>query len=245
VPDLDIQEAIVSVMTEGEWIRQADIAAQIPSFGADQVRGAMRRLLGNGIVEQAKRRGPYRLLNEADRIALQKATRLSDTGTGGPSFHSGEGDVRAVRKEESGNGNGALVHVPLAQVTASAGPGDEPFTEEVARYLTYDRAQLRRETGVAPDSLAIIIATGDSMQPVIQPGDRLLVATHGDLPIIDGAIYIWRHTLGLVVKRARLRNACLYIIGEADTEPVGKIAPGDDSPDFQAIGRVLRVEKPL
>jgi phage repressor protein C with HTH and peptisase S24 domain len=139
-----------------------------------------------------------------------------------------------------------LVAVPLASVTASAGPGSEPFTEEVAGYVAYNRAQLRRDTGTSPEQLVVLIATGNSMQPVIYPGDRMLVSIQAGGQVIDACVYVWQNSYdGLMVKRARWSDGYLLIKGDNEPEPSARIVPSDENPPWRVIGRVLRVEKPL
>jgi len=151
-----------------------------------------------------------------------------------------------VRDSASSTYSTDLVAVPLASVTASAGPGSEPFTEEVAGYVAYNRAQLRRDTGTSPDQLVVLIATGNSMQPVIYPGDRMLVAIQPGGQVIDACVYVWQNQYdGLMVKRAQWSNGYLLIKGDNETEPSARIVPSDENPPWRVIGRVLRVEKPL
>jgi transcriptional regulator with XRE-family HTH domain len=59
---------------------------------------------------------------------------------------------------------------------------------------------LTRELHVLPNAVRIIEVQGDSMQPTLQPGDRVMVDTHDRTPSPPGIFALW-DGLGTVVKR--------------------------------------------
>jgi hypothetical protein len=111
----------------------------------------------------------------------------------------------------------------------------------VARYVTYDRAQVERDTGVSADRLVVLVAAGDELSPDVRAGEKVLAAKH-DGPIRSGLVYLWQNKRGgLLMKRARWDESGLYI----DNEPRGKIALAEDDPAWSPILSVIRVEKAL
>ena len=100
----------------------------------------------------------------------------------------------------------ALSGAPLAavreiEVAAAAGDGalageDPP---EIARW-SLPEAMLRHEGGAAPDNLRILRARGDSMEPLVGEGDRLIVDVSRRRPATGEMAVLW-DGLGLVVKR--------------------------------------------
>jgi phage repressor protein C with HTH and peptisase S24 domain len=88
--------------------------------------------------------------------------------------------------------------VPMLDVKAAAGSGNDVHSEDLVARFAFRRDWLRRR-GLTIAQLALITATGDSMQPTIHDGDVLLVHTvsrfEGD------GIYVLRADSGLLVKR--------------------------------------------
>ncbi len=152
-----------------------------------------------------------------------------------------------AQSEEGGTRKPSLAHLPLASVRAAAGEGEEPFHSEVVSYVAYDRAQLRRDTGVAPERLVVMPVAGSSMLPTLLPGERVLVARYEGEPIIDGAIYVFnRRYQGVMIKRAFWQEGgSLLLRGDNPEEPHPMtLRPGDED-EWVIIGRVVRVEKNL
>ena len=85
------------------------------------------------------------------------------------------------------------------QVAAGGGALNDEAAAETARgYLP--EAALRHEGGAEPANLRILRARGDSMEPAIHDGDRLLVDTGRKTPATGEMAILWDGG-GLVVKR--------------------------------------------
>lgn len=140
-----------------------------------------------------------------------------------------------------------LVYVPLSSVRASGGHGEEPFQHEIRGYVAYDRAQIRRETGVDPSRLVVLPITGNSMEPTLRPGDRVIIARYCGEPIVDGTIYVLRRDVqGVVIKRAYwTSDGTLLLRSDNRDAPVDMRVDPTDEDAWQIIGRVVRVEKNL
>ena len=94
-----------------------------------------------------------------------------------------------------------LAPVPEVEVDASAGPGAlaDEFVEEVARWYLPE-AMIRHEGHAQPEALRILRVRGDSMEPEIREGDRLVVDTNAQRPATGELFVLWDGS-GLVVKR--------------------------------------------
>lgn len=142
----------------------------------------------------------------------------------------------------------ALVHIPLVTVRASAGPGEEAYEERVARFVSYDRAQLVRDTGVSdPRRLSIVTVTGNSMEPTLRPGDRVLVAFQNGEPIHDGAVYVFVNRYsGVIVKRVEWADETTLLL-KSDNPDAGTIEVDvtQDDPDWRVVGRVVKYERSM
>lgn len=95
--------------------------------------------------------------------------------------------------------------VPRYEIRASAGPGETTYEEPEGGVLAFRRDWLRAQ-GLPERRLAVIEASGESMEPTIRPMDVLLL----DLRPPDGGrhrdgIYVLRREDTLLVKRLQFR----------------------------------------
>ena len=97
-----------------------------------------------------------------------------------------------------------LAAVSEVAVDAAAGGGalnDEAAAETARWYLP--EAMLRHEGGAEPANLRILRARGDSMEPAVHDGDRLLVDIARKTPATGEMAVLWDGG-GLVVKRVEV-----------------------------------------
>ena len=89
-------------------------------------------------------------------------------------------------------------------VDASAGAGalNEDNAAEAARWYMPD-AMIRHEGRAAPENLRILGARGDSMEPLIGEGDRIVVDISRKVPVTGELVVLWDGG-GLVVKRVEM-----------------------------------------
>ncbi len=97
-----------------------------------------------------------------------------------------------------------LVAIPEVAVEAAAGPGalNEEFAAEKARWYLPE-GMIRHEGDADPGSLRVLRARGDSMEPLISDGDRLLVDIARRSPDTGEMAVLWDGS-GLVVKRVEV-----------------------------------------
>ena len=91
--------------------------------------------------------------------------------------------------------------VPEIDVRVAAGPGawnDEP--EEIKEAWLFADPLIRHEFRAKPDDLRMITVDGDSMEPLLSSGDRILIDVSRQVPSPPGIFVIW-DGLGLVAKR--------------------------------------------
>ena len=104
---------------------------------------------------------------------------------------------------------GALPGAPLAAipemaVEAAAGAGalSEEFTAEKARWYLPE-SMIRHEAGADPAGLRILRVRGNSMEPEMHDGDRIVVDIARRVPATGEMFVLWDGT-GLVVKRVEV-----------------------------------------
>ena len=97
-----------------------------------------------------------------------------------------------------------LAGVPELDVAVAAGGGafnTDAAVEKARWYLP--EAMLRHEGGARPEDLRILRVQGDSMEPQLREGDRLLVDVARRTPATGEMAVLWDGT-GLVVKRVEI-----------------------------------------
>ncbi len=97
-----------------------------------------------------------------------------------------------------------LVAIPEMAVEAAAGPGalNEEFVDEKARWYLPE-GMIRHEGDADPGTLRVLRARGDSMEPLISDGDRLVVDLARRTPGTGEMAVLWDGS-GLVVKRVEV-----------------------------------------
>ena len=93
------------------------------------------------------------------------------------------------------------VAVPEIDVRASAGPGawNEEF-EQTRQVWLFADPLIRHEFRARPEDLRMITVDGDSMEPLLSSGDRILIDVSQRVPAPPGIFVIW-DGIGLVAKR--------------------------------------------
>ncbi len=133
-----------------------------------------------------------------------------------------------------------FVYIPRYDVKASAGTGFWGGCEGEAKFsMAFRKYWVERYLHVAPKDLSVVRVHGDSMSPVLQDGDNILVNHTATTPM-DG-IYVIRMDEQVLVKRLqRLHGQQLKVISENPSYTSFEVpsAP-DDQRGFDIIGRVV------
>ncbi len=97
-----------------------------------------------------------------------------------------------------------LVAVPEVTVEVSAGAGAvaEEFVSETARWH-WPENMIRHEAGAEPENLRILRVRGNSMEPELRDGDRIVVDVSRRLPATGETFVLW-DGIGLVVKHVEV-----------------------------------------
>lgn len=109
--------------------------------------------------------------------------------------------VAAPPPTAMGGGMPGFSQVPELDVRASAGHGAfHEGDEEIKAVWMFPDAVIRHELRARSANLRIITIDGDSMEPLLASGDRVLVDTAQRVPAPPGIFVIW-DGLGIVAKR--------------------------------------------
>lgn len=159
-------------------------------------------------IHQYLYRGTPKILPEDVRVALARFLEVepdelrhhevpprmprSDTEPilpGGPRRRRGKLDVEGFSS------------VTEIDVRASAGPGAiNDGIEESKEIWLFPDSVVRHEFRARPQDLHIITIDGDSMEPILSSGDRILLDTSQRVPVPPGIFVIW-DGMGIVAKR--------------------------------------------
>lgn len=130
-----------------------------------------------------------------------------------------------------------LVQVPVYDARASAGPGAFVDQDLVVGHFSLDSAWMREVAGANAERLVMTQAVGNSMEPTIFSGDRLLVET-GDDTRFHGAIYVVVYGGDIMVKRYFRGSSGSFTL-HSDNRAAGDIVVGaDDQVECRLVGRV-------
>lgn len=134
-----------------------------------------------------------------------------------------------------------IISIPYyPEVSAAAGSGVLVYDESTVKHLQISSAIINISTG---DNVCLINATGNSMQPVIDDRDLLLVdLTHKDF--IDEGIYVIRLDNTLLVKRLqKIPNGVILISDNPQYAPITLNSDNFNENDAAIIGKVISVIK--
>jgi repressor LexA len=211
-------------------MEQADartILDRLVTEGGDSYAALSRMIRRNdAYLQQFVRRGTPRRLAERDRKLLAAYFRIDESFLGGPADAPPPPSTVAVR---------------LLNIVASAGPGRLNDEERSAAALPFDRAMLER-LGITSRALAMIDAVGDSMAPLIEHGDRIMVDEADRRVGARPAVYVIRIDGALLVKRVSRRGDALTITSDNPDFPA--LAPCATA-EVEVIGRVVWLSRAL
>lgn len=111
-----------------------------------------------------------------------------------------EADLPPVR---DGSDLPAVIEIPEYEVKLSAGAGFFVDNEQPIGQWPFSRRYLLDELGLHAGSLAVVQVQGDSMEPTLKSGDRVLIDRADIDAGAEGVFAIW-NSLATVVKRVEV-----------------------------------------
>jgi len=138
---------------------------------------------------------------------------------------------------------GSQASIPLLSVSAEAGSSSNLWKTAITSYMSVDRSVISTETGADPGRLAVVPVSGNSMEPTISAGDRVVVVRRGrDPAIIEGSVYVWRSSRrGVILKRASWEDSTTLIL-MSDNDRYSDIRLDWETQEaWECLGQVVRV----
>ena len=167
-------------------------------------------------------------------VSLSRATgvRLEWLATGeGPM--QGENPVVTAPKPPPG-----YVFLPLVEARAAAGSHGGLSSDNIVDFIAFSEGYVRQTLHRNPQNLALLTASGDSMDPTIRDGDLLLVDTSARR--IEGSrIYVLAIGGALMVKRIQLRLDGSVVVKSDNAVYESEVVPADQTSALKVIGEVI------
>jgi len=197
-------------MTQLDIIRER-VQRRIEELGLDYATVSRRIGRNHAYIQQyLKRNNPAKLPEEArGRLAEVLAIDESELKPG-PALMKALTEARANTPAKDGPARpaekpiGAMVAVAELDVRAYAGAGaDLDDFPEITHQWQMPREVVQGQTTAGARNLRIITVYGDSNEPTLMPGQRVLVDTSDRTPSPPGFFICW-DGLGIVVKRVEV-----------------------------------------
>lgn len=130
------------------------------------------------------------------------------------------------------------VLLPRVEARASAGRGPGLGSDEVVDFLAFSEEWVRNTLHRRPANLALLEATGDSMDPTIRDGDILLVDTSVK-DIQSSRVYVLQVNGALLVKRIQVRLDGSLVVKSDNPSYEPEVVRPDDRNPLRIIGQVV------
>ena len=189
---------------------------------------ALSELLGRNptYLQQFIRKGSPRKLEEQDRATLARFLGVAEE-------ELREARDNSYAQPANRGPAGEWVEVPRLDLGASAGPGRVPGGEAAFDTFRFSRRWLE-EQGLARAELSAIRVEGDSMEPLLNDGDEILV-DRSPRPFRDG-LHVVRLGDTLMVKRvASAGPGRIALLSQNLAYPPVEVA----AEEVEIIGRVV------
>ncbi|MEL6877548.1 MAG: LexA family transcriptional regulator [Pseudomonadota bacterium] len=190
----------------------------------------LSKMLGRNAsyLQQFIKKGSPRKLEEEDRRVLAEFFGISEVELRDmqeKSYTATRSPVEPLRSE--------WVDVPRLDIGASAGPGTLPGEEAAFDAFRFSQSWLS-EQGLKGSQLSAIAVTGDSMEPLLNDGDEILV-DRAPRPFRDG-VHVVRLGDTLMVKRvASTGGGRLALLSQNLAYPPIEVA----ADELEIVGRVV------
>ena len=186
-------------------------------------------------MQQFIKRGVPKCLKEDDLGKIIAHFNISLDYFGSPDDFLFPGE-NASETEDS-DFDGDYIRVNVYDIEAAAGAGAIVENNNVANKLAFKRSWIRSSSNAAAEDLAVITVFGDSMNPTLCDGDRILVDMTQKALRNDG-IYVLRNDDMILVKRISLNPITKLCTIKSDNS-FYESWEGCTPADLDILGRVI------
>lgn len=186
-------------------------------------------------VQQFIKRGVPKCLKDDDMQRIIGHFNISMDYFGSPDDFLNPGE-----DQNSGQETGfdeEYIKVNVYDIEAAAGAGAIVENNDVANKLAFKKSWIRSSSNATADDLAVITVSGDSMNPTLNDGDRILVDMTQTSLKNDG-IYVLRNDDMILVKRISLNPVTKLCTIKSDNS-FYESWDGCQPSDLDILGRVI------
>ncbi len=196
---------------------------------------SLSELLGRNptYLQQFIKKGSPKKLEEGDRRTLARFFGVGEGELGGPAGSDRESSQEKSYAKPRSVDEIEWVEVARLNIGASAGPGALPIDEAAYDAFRFSRRWLA-EQGLEGAQLSAITVEGDSMEPLLNDGDEILI-DRAPRPFRDG-VHVVRLGDTLIVKRVAQAGAGRYsLLSQNLAYPPVDVS----AEEMEVIGRVV------
>ena len=185
----------------------------------------------------------YRAGRELPSSALVSLARA--TGVRLEWLATGEGPMQADREVVTTSAPlPGYVLLPLMEARAATGKNGDPSSNHNVSVIAFSEVWLRETLRRNPQNLALLIASGYSMDPTIRDGDLLLVDTA--VRHIEGSeIYVLAIGGAFMVKRIQVCLDASVVMKSDNTFYDSEMVPADQVSTLIVLGKVIWLAGPV
>lgn len=196
-------------------------------------------------------------LSNVVALAQAAGVRLEWLATGEGPMHAAEAGLLEAGGELAGDDTGqpgvqqqlvtmprpgavplGYVLLPRVEARASAGHGSGLGSDKVVDFLAFSEDWVRNTLHRRPANLALLEATGDSMDPTIRDGDILLVDTSAQ-DIQSSRVYVLQVNGALLVKRIQVRLDGSLVVKSDNPSYEPEVVRPDERNPLRIVGQVV------
>jgi phage repressor protein C with HTH and peptisase S24 domain len=181
-------------------------------------------------------RGGELKLSNAASLARATGVRLEWLANGlGPMLADQSGEVATISAAATPPGH---VLLPLLEARAAAGNHGGLRSDHLVDFIAFSESFLKQTLRRAPQNLALLTASGDSMDPTIRDGDVLLVDTSAR-DIQSSRVYVLSVSGALLVKRIQVRLDGSLIVKSDNAAYDAEVLRAEDAGTLRILGQVV------
>jgi phage repressor protein C with HTH and peptisase S24 domain len=147
--------------------------------------------------------------------------------------------VQAMGPSEIQGPNGPLHRVPLTRIVVNDTNDLQLQEMEAAEWLS--ESFIREVYGVAPGHLKNFRVSGNAMQDLIEPGERVRGVLWDGESLSDGAIYFLHGPAGVIVRRVHLQGETIHLSAANPEVPAQKVPKQKWREHFRPLARIVEV----
>lgn len=148
--------------------------------------------------------------------------------------------IHAMGPSELQGPDGPLHRVPLVQVVEEE---NEIHLKEMGSAEWLSESFIQSVYGTSPDQLKSFRISGNAMEGMIEPGDRVRGVLWQGESLSDGAVYLLDSPMGVLLRRLHLNADSIKLSAENPAVSAQKISKEEWHSHYHPLARVIEVRR--